>query len=302
MNKKTPITAIILTFNEEIHIERCIESVKEIASQILIIDSHSTDKTLEIAIKCGATVFQNKFINQAKQFQWALDNCDIEGDWILRLDADEYLTTPLINEISTKFRTIQDSFTGVYLKRQVHFMGKWIKHGGYYPIKLLRLWKKGVGSIEQKWMDEHVKLAYGNTTEFENDFVDDNLQNLSWWIQKHNNYATREAIEYLNSKYNLFEKDSIALDSKTQEASKRKIKENVYNKIPLFFRAFLYFNYRFWFKFGFLDGKEGFIWHVLQGFWYRFLVDSKIVQIKYLAAKKNKTIAQILSDDFGFNL
>lgn len=294
------ITTIILTYNESKHIKRCIESVIRLNGQIIIVDSYSNDDTIKIAESMGASCYQNTFLNQAAQFQWALDHCDIKGDWILRLDADEYLTTDLVDEIFNKINSIPKEITGVYIKRQVHFMGKWIRHGGYYPVKLLRLWRKNCAVVEQKWMDEHVVLLQGKHTEFTFDFVDDNLNNLQWWIQKHNNYSTREMVEYFKLKEAPVH-DQIST-GKTQEAVKRKRKNRYYYKSPGFLRAFLYFFYRYVIKFGFLDGKQGLIWHFLQGFWYRFLVDAKIYQIKYLAQKKKQDVWTVIENEFGIRV
>ncbi len=288
------ITTIILTYNEEIHLKRCIDSIKSISSQIVVVDSFSSDTTVELAQEMGAEVYQNPFINQAKQFQWALDNCKINSEWIMRLDADEYLLPALCEEIMSKLSLLSIDTNGVYLRRQVHFMNQWIRHGGYYPVKLLRLWRKGTASVEQKWMDEHVILQNGHTVEFENDFVDDNLNNLEWWTQKHNKYSTREIIEYFNEKYNFYVAENISISNLTQESIKRKNKVQYYNKAPLFLRAFLYFMYRYVIKMGFLDRKKGLIWHFLQGFWYRFLVDAKIYQIENSAKESGLPIRAVL--------
>ena len=180
LNFDQPLTIIILTFNEKIHLKRCIESCKKVSNHIIIIDSLSTDDTLSIAESLGAKVYQNPFVNQAQQFQWGLDNCPIETDWVMRMDADEYITSSLAEEINKNLSHLEQDVTGIILKRQVHFMDRWIKHGGYYPIKLLRIWRNGVGSIEQRWMDEHIKLSHGKAIEFQNDIVDDNLNNLTW--------------------------------------------------------------------------------------------------------------------------
>ena len=147
-------------------------------------------------------------------------------------------------------------------------------------------------------MDEHVKLEQGKTITFENDFVDDNLNNLTWWTNKHNNYATREAIDLLNIKYKFSSADGLNANlSEAQDKRKRWLKENLYTRLPLFIRPFLYFIYRYIFKLGFLDGIPGLIWHFLQGFWYRFLVDAKIYQIESLARSRKETISKIINDN-----
>lgn len=299
---KKNCAVIILTKDEEKHLRRTLSSIQSFASEIYIIDSQSTDKTVEIAEEFGANVFQNKWINYATQFQWALDNCPIKSDWIMRMDADEYVTPELAEEIAIRLDTLNMDVTGVVLKRQVHFMGKWIRRGGYYPIKLLRIWRKGFGEIERKWMDEHIILSSGSTVEFDHDIVDANLNTLSWWTEKHNVYATREAIDLLNRKHNIFEETAIETGAaaKEQAGRKRWLKENLYAKAPLFMRAFLYFNFRYWIQLGFLDGRRGLVWHFLQGFWYRFLVDAKIFQIESRAKERGCSIREIIEDDFNF--
>ncbi|WP_337873316.1 glycosyltransferase family 2 protein [Ignavibacterium sp.] len=297
-------TLIVLTYNEEKHIERCINSAKEVCSEIFIVDSFSTDNTMSIATKLGALVYQHQWLgNQAKQFNWGLENLPIKTEWVLRLDADEYLTPELVSEINQKLPELSEDITGVILKRRVYFMNRWIKHGSYYPTYLLRLWRFGSGKYEERWMDEHVKLDKGKTITFENDFVDDNLNNLTWWINKHNTYATREAIDLLNIKYKFSSVDGLIAELfETQDKRKRWFKEKLYIRIPPFIRPFFYFIYRYFFKLGFLDGVPGLIWHFLQGFWYRFLVDSKIYDIERRAKKENKTIPEVIKEHYGIDI
>ena len=303
-NQKADITLIILTFNEEIHIRRVIESASAIVKRIIIVDSFSKDQTTSIAASLGADIFQNPFVNQAHQLQWAMENCNITTAWTIRLDADEYLTSGLANEIVNKLPGLESTITGINLTRQVHFMGKWIKHGGYYPIHLLRIWRTGSAVIEQRWMDEHIYLKSGKSIHFQHDFVDDNLNNLSWWTSKHNEYSTREAIDILrqtDSSLNDLRKQE-EISSTKQAGTKRWYKTNLYLRLPMFLRCFLYFQYRFWIRLGILDGRRGLVWHFLQGFWYRFLVDAKIYQIKYRAKTENKTVREIIEQRFGMNL
>jgi len=258
---KSSLGVIILTYNEEIHIERLLKNITDWADEIFIVDSFSTDKTLEIAKKYGCKIFQHKFENQAQQFNWSLDNIKIKNDWVLRLDADEYLTEELKKEIDEVLPRAQPSITGFYIKRKVYFMGRWIKHGAYYPIWFLRLFRKGKARSEQRAMDEHIVLLDGKAKKLKNDFIDNNKKDLEWWTAKHNNYSSRETADALAGDYG-------------------QAKKKFYYRLPLFCRAFLYFIYRYFFRLGFLDGKEGLIFHFLQGFWYRFLVDAKIYETK----------------------
>jgi len=298
--KKQDLSVIILTYNEQKHIERCIKSLLPIAKNIFIVDSYSTDKTVEIAESLGAKVYQNKWPgNHAIQFQWGLDNCPIETEWVMKMDSDEYVLPELAEEINAKISVLDDDVSGVYIKRRVYFMDRWIKHGGYYPTWLLRIWRYDKGRMEQRWMDEHIKLSSGKTVQFENDLVDDNKNNLTWWTTKHNNYATREAVDILNILYNFVSYDEVVPNIfGTQEQKKRWLKIR-YASLPLFIRPVLYFHWRYFLKLGFLDGKQGLIWHFLQGFWYRFLVDAKIYEIYFRAGKEKKEIAKFLKKEYG---
>jgi glycosyltransferase involved in cell wall biosynthesis len=277
---KVSITLIVLTYNEEIHLARCLESAKSLVKNIVVVDSGSTDNTKSIAEKYNASFYVNPWPgNQAAQLNWALDNVSIKSDWILRLDADEYLPDELVTEIPSTIEKATDDITGVYLRRRVYFMNKWIRFGGYYPIKILRLWRTGFAYCELREMDEHMVLTRGEAVVCKNDFSENNLNDISWWISKHNDYASREAREFQKQTQGSRE----MLDegfSKSQEKRKRWYKKNLYNRLPLFIRPFLYFFFRYFILLGFLDGRRGFIWHFLQGLWYRFLVDVKIFQNK----------------------
>lgn len=273
------ISVIILTFNEEMHIERCINSVKSITDQIFIVDSFSSDNTTNLAQKFNARVYQNKWENNhAKQFNWALENLPIKTIWIMRLDADEYISPELAKEINQKLPDLLNDITGIVLPFRRVFLGKTIKKGTG-GIKMLRIFRYQKAVCEQRWMDEHIQLLEGRTVEFEHDFVDHNLNNLSWWTQKHNGYAIREAIDLLDVELGLLGNQQNDTQLTEQAAAKRN-KKHKYAKQPLFWRSFAYFIYRYFFKFGFIEGKEGFLWHFLQGWWYRTLVDAKIWEIK----------------------
>ncbi|WP_339386218.1 glycosyltransferase family 2 protein [Vibrio caribbeanicus] len=294
------ISVIILTFNEEQHIKRCIESILTVTDNIFVIDSCSDDDTVVIAESLGAKVYQNAWPgNHAKQFQWGLDNCPIETEWVMKMDADEIVSPDLAKEIDSHLASVAKQVSGIYIKRRVNFMGRWIKHGGYYPTWLLRIWRYENGKIEQRWMDEHVKLTKGDTIRFEHDIVDDNKNDLTWWTQKHNNYSTKEAIDILNWIYGFKRYDEVEpAFFGSQEQRKRKLK-HIYVRLPLFLRPLLYFVWRYFIKLGFLDGRQGLIWHFLQGFWYRFLVDAKVKEI-YLKTGKNKAeIERYLKEHYG---
>ncbi|UUS57560.1 glycosyltransferase family 2 protein [Acinetobacter sp. YH16040_T] len=276
------LAVVILTHNESMHIQRSIESVKSIASEIFVIDSGSKDQTVKIAEENGAVVLHHSFVNYAKQFQWALDNAPITADWTMRLDADEIIELDLQEEIQAKLHHLPMNVVGVNLKRKHIFMNRWVKHGGRYPLVLLRIWRTGHGRIEDRWMDEHMVISGGETVTFKGGFADHNLNDLTFFTDKHNKYATREAIDVINQKLNLFARDeSLNTESASFQASIKRIgKEKIYNKIPFTIAAFSYFIYRYIFQLGFLDGRSGLVYHFLQGYWYRFLVGAKIMELE----------------------
>jgi glycosyltransferase involved in cell wall biosynthesis len=278
----TDLAVIILTYNESIHLDRALRHIRDLAKEIFVVDSFSTDKTVEIARSYGATVLQNPFLNHAKQFQWALDHAPITASWIMRLDADEIIQADLAAEIAKELPRLPSDVVGVNLKRKMVFMNRTIKHGGRGALVLLRIWRRGFGRIEDRWMDEHILVQGGKTVTFRGGFADHNLNDLNSFTDKHNKYATREAIDVLNQRLRFMPSpESMSVEaSSLQAATKRYIKEHVYNRIPFQISAVAYFVYRYVFRLGFLDGKEGLIYHVLQGFWYRFLVGARIEELQ----------------------
>lgn len=305
---KRDISVVMLTHNEEIHIERCIKSLLPVAHKIFIVDSFSNDRTVEIAESLGAVVAQRKWKNYADQFQWGLDNCAEycggKSEWVMRWDADEYFEPELIDEINQRLPQLEEDVTGVYLRRQVKFMGRMIKHGDFAPHILLRIWRAGKGRIEQRWMDEHIVLPPDSkTVMFENDMVDDNLKGITFWVNKHNSYASREAVDILNGKYQLLPSDdAIKQNEDPQAKRKRLLKEKAYAKMAPGVRALFYYLYRYILRLGFLDGWQGFIFHTMQGLWYRMLVDVKIMEIEAQADGDPEKVRQIFKDEYGIKL
>lgn len=295
------LTVVILTKDEELHIRRCIENVLPIAKTIYLVDSYSTDKTLEIATAYpNVRVIQHKWANNhALQFNWALDQLPTDTGWVLRLDADEYLLPELVEEIRQKLPTLGEETSGVVLNRRHIFLGKWMKRG-IYPVKLLRIFRYGKGRCEQRLMDEHIQLTQGGIVEFDNDFCDHNLNNLSWFCHKHVNYAVREAADLLDIEYNI---TGAAQADGSKEISRQALakrnKKHKYARQPLFLRSAAYFFYRYLFKGAFLEGKEGFLFSFIQGWWYRTLVDAKVLEIKRKSGGDPLKIKQILREEYN---
>jgi glycosyltransferase involved in cell wall biosynthesis len=292
------LAVVILAYNESKHLARALDSVATIASEVFVIDSMSTDDTVDIAMAGGATVLVNAFVNQAKQFQWALDNAPITADWVMRLDADEVIEPDLSDEIRRKLPSLPANVTGIVLKRKHIFMDRWVRHGGRYPLLMLRIFRRGKGRIEDRWMDEHIIVDEGRTLIFDGGFADHNLNDLTFFTDKHNKYATREAIEVLNQRLALFLRDETlsAASASWQASFKRWAKERVYNRLPFTVSATLYFLWRYIFQLGFLDGRSGLVYHFLQGYWYRFLVGAKLMELEHSIAHlsdKNEVLAEL---------
>jgi len=297
------ITAVVLTFNEEIHIERCLNNLIPFCKYIIIIDSYSNDRTIEIANKFDVIIYQNTWINYARQFEWAMQNCPIETEWIMRVDADEYFTPGLINELQDIDKHISVDVNGLIMRRRTIFLGKWIRFGGTYPTYLLRIWRKGKARIEQRWMDEHVELLSGKTVVLKFDFIDENLKGIHSWIIKHNNYANRELIDILAQKEKIIKLNSIIENVFQDQASRRKwLKQKIYNNFPPVIRPILYFLYRYFILLGFLDGKEGFAWHFLQGLWYRSLIDLKYTEMKKSCGDDKTKIIKYIKDKYDLKV
>lgn len=296
------LTVIILTYNEEIHIRRCLENVCPIAKKVIVVDSPSSDRTVQICQEFdNVEVVVHKYPgNQAEQFNWALDNLKIETEWILRLDADEYLTPELVEELKEKLPRMDEGVSALSLSRARAYFGKVLHHGIVNGIWITRIFRIGKARYEKRLMDEHLSVD-GEIVRMEHQFVDDNRMTIGQFTIKHEGYASREAALLLDAEYHLTDTRSLPKDHGEEVERKRAQKER-YAKMPLFWRAFAYFIYRYIIKLGFLDGKEGFLWDFLQGWWYRTLVDAKVLEIKRACGCDPEKIKTYLEVNCGIKL
>lgn len=302
MNKIPSLTAIILTYNEQMHLHRCLESLKEVCSEIVVIDSFSTDGTQEIAERYGARFIQNPWVNYSKQLNWGIQNGDITTDWVIRVDADEYITPELASEINNKLCTMNAEVHGIRVKRLMYFLDKPLKKAGMYPIWHTKIWRNGSAICEQRWMDERMKLFQGDTASLEGDLIDHNLNNLTWWTQKHNGYATREAIDILDKIYNFTNAELVTANLFGNGEERRRWFKQRYLNLPLFLRPLLFWLIRYFLQGGFLEGKRGFIWNILQCGWYRFLVDAKIYEAYKKAGYNKENLIVYFKEEYGYDI
>ena len=297
------ITAVILTFNESIHLQRCIESIFPLTKNIVVVDSFSTDDTVDIARRTGATILQRDWQNNhSVQFNWALSQLPASTEWVFRIDADEILTTALIDEIKQTLLTINSSIVGLQCIRKMVFQGSLLKYGGMGGTRTLRLFRFGHGRSESRWMDEHIKLN-GQSLNLSGAIIDNNLQSLEWWLAKHENYAKREAVDLLNLKYHFSVSDSVASQAVVSQLSlKRKIKEKIYARLPKGLRSMAYFMYRYILLGGFLDDANGRSFHRLQGYWYRNLADRNVAQVERYKQERGVDIKTAITHVLGISV
>jgi glycosyltransferase involved in cell wall biosynthesis len=281
---KPKLSVLVLTYNEEGNLPACLHSLTGVDSEIFIVDSGSTDRTKEIAMAAGAEVIEHSFETHTQQWNWALKNVPLRSEWVLGLDADQCLTPELQNEVTqllSKENGSLQAVDGFYIKRRQVFRGRWIRHGGYYPKYLLKLFRRDKVRLDHNDLMDHHFYVDGAVAKLQHDLIEANKKedDISFWIDKHNRYASLVAREEFHRRQN---SASWSLSpSLTGNPDQRTLWfKQIWYRLPLYIRPFIYFGYRYFFRLGFLDGKVGFIFHFLQGFWFRLLVDIKIDELR----------------------
>jgi len=291
------VSTVILTFNERDNLPRCLESLEPVGGELFIVDSGSSDGTLEIAARHKANVLSHPFETHAKQWAWALDNLPLTSEWILALDADQRLTPELANEIRGLFSgqgMKLDSLDGLFLNRRQVWRGRWIRHGTYYPKYLLKLFRRGKVHFDPNDLLDHHFYISGATAHLRYDMIEENKKedDITFWIQKHNHYSTLKAREERGFEVNGYHSPLNSSLWGNPDQRTLRLKE-IWRSLPLFIRPSFYFFYRYFVRLGFLDGKEGFIFHFLHAFWFRLLVDIKLEEMR--AAAPGPEQSQILN-------
>ena len=273
-----PVSVVILAHNEEANLPDCLGSLSGLQCEIFVVDSGSTDRTREIAAAAGAAVYEHAFENYSAQRNWAQLTLPLTAPWVLHLDADERLTPELVHEINVVLRERTGGARGFLLRKRTVFMGRWIKHGGHYPSYHLRLFMKDAGFCERRLYDQHY-IVRGTVRRLTHDYIDILTSDLSEWSRRHVHWAELEAEEIEEILERSATGDHVSGHFFGTAIERRRwLRNRVYLRSPLFARCFLYWFYRYFLRLGFLDGKEGLIFHFLQGLWFRLLVDAKLVE------------------------
>jgi glycosyltransferase involved in cell wall biosynthesis len=279
-----PISVIILTHNEERNIENCLRSICDWAGEIFVVDSGSNDRTIPIATQYGASIVHHPFETHARQWHWTLENLALRYDWVFGLDADQRVTPELSTELRRLFTADKLRLMlvdGFYIKRRQFFRGRWIRHGGYYPKYLLKLFKRGRVRTDPDDLVDHHFYVVGRVEKLQHDLIEENVKenDISFWIEKHNRYATLLASEELRRRREGLR--SPLEPSLMGNPDQRTLWfKQLWACLPLYARPLLYFLYRYFLRLGIFDGKEGFIFHFLQAFWFRLLVDIKLDELR----------------------
>ncbi|MEP6611533.1 MAG: glycosyltransferase [Mucilaginibacter sp.] len=272
---------IIITYNEEVHLPRLLESIKNLQAPVFVLDSGSRDNTVAIAKDYGAAVLQHAFENHPMQWDFALKNFNVKTPWVICLDADQVVTAELNQKLSAFKDEDYGDIDGIYFNRKNYFKGRWIKHGGYSPFYLLKMMRFGVGYSDLNEGMDHRMVVPGKTVIWKDGvIIEENLKenNISFWIAKHNRYSDLVAQEEVERMMQI-RSQTVKPHFWGSPDERTAWLKQLWWKLPRYVRPMLYFIYRMFFQLGILDGRTGVIFHFLQAFWFRLVVDIKIDEI-----------------------
>lgn len=283
---RSNIEVLIPTFNEEINLPHALRSVVEWADTVYVVDSESTDRTREIAESMGATVVVQKWLGYARQKNWALQALPWKSDWIFILDADEVITPELRDELMAIAAREPGSVaeSGFYINRLTRFLGKPIRHSGYFPSYNLRFFKKGCASYEDREVHEHM-VVDGATGRCKRLMLHEDRRGLEHFIAKHNRYSTLEARELLLHKESRHGNRATKLERGV--ALRRWLKYNVQPRLP--FPGIWRFLYMYVLRLGFLDGITGFRFALMLAT-YDFFIAMKLAELKATGREERAVI------------
>ena len=291
-SEKIPVSVLIPAKNEESNLPACLESVAR-ADEVFVVDSQSSDRSIEISTNYGANVVQFYFNGRwPKKKNWSLDNLPFRNEWVLIVDCDERITPELWDEIAT---VIQDpNYNGYYLNRRVFFLGQWIRYGGKYPDWNLRLFKHKSGRYENlntedipntgdNEVHEHVILD-GKVGYLKNDMLHIDFRDIYHWLERHNRYSNWEARVYYNILTGNDESGTIGAHLFGDAVQRKRFLKKIWVKLP--FKPLLRFILFYVIRLGFLDGKAGYIYGRLLS-QYEYQIGVKLYELRQFGGKLN---------------
>jgi glycosyltransferase involved in cell wall biosynthesis len=289
---KIPVSVLVPAKNEEANLPDCLASLHS-ADEIFVVDSQSTDKSVEIALTYGAKVVQFYFNGHwPKKKNWSLENLPFQNEWVLIVDCDERISPQLWEEIAQAIQNPE--YNGYYLNRRVFFLGKWIRHGGKYPDWNLRLFKHKKGRYENlktedipntgdNEVHEHVVLE-GKVGYLKNDIIHQDFRDLYHWLERHNRYSNWEARVYLNLLTNQDDGGTIGANLFGDAVQRKRFFKKIWVRLP--FKPFLRFVLFYIIQGGFLDGRAGYIYARLLS-QYEYQIGVKLYELRQCGGKLN---------------
>jgi len=272
---------VILTFNEELNIQRCLETVSGWADEIFVVDSFSTDATEQIVRRYTQNFVQHAYESHPAQWHWALHHLPFRNPWVFAVDADWQISSELKSALSHCLLGLNKEVTGIYVRHKEVFRGRFIKHGTIYPRYWLRIFQPGSVFVdEQDLVDLHFYVK-GKVFKVEHDVIEQNAkeENLEFWVNKQLRFAQRAAVEELRRKQSTELAPIKPTLFGTPDQRILWFKSRWYF-LPLYWRSVAYFLYRYILRLGFLDGRQGFLYHFTQALVYRLMVDARIEELQ----------------------
>ena len=273
--QKPRCVVVLLTFNSASIIGETVAQAKKVSPHVYVVDSFSKDDTPALLSALECTVVQRAFSNYSDQRNWAISQVESAYDWQLHLDADEVLDEQAVDEIN-ELLSADPKFEAYLLRRRDYFMGRMLRFSGLNPWHL-RLFRSGVARCEDRLYDQHF-LTDRRTGRLRGFMHDRNSARLSDWIISHNRWSDAEAEEML--KQHSVVRGTLQPSLLGDPRERTRFLKGIYYGLPSSLRSLGYFIYRYVFRLGFLDGREGFYFAFFQALWFRMLVDAKIYEKK----------------------
>ena len=292
--RKIPVSVLIPAKNEEENLPACLASVA-LADEVFVVDSQSSDRSVEIAEAHGAKVVQFHFNGHwPKKKNWSLDNLPFRNEWVLIVDCDERITPELWEEIADAIQNL--TYNGYYLNRRVFFLGKWIRHGGKYPDWNLRLFRHQQGRYENlnteairntgdNEVHEHVVMQ-GKVGYLKQDMLHIDFRDIFHWLERHNRYSNWEARVYYNLLNGMGDDGTIGANLLGDSVQRKRFLKKIWVRLP--FKPLLRFVLFYFLRLGFLDGKAGYIYGRLLS-QYEYQIGVKLYELERFGGHLNKS-------------